>query len=62
MFRGPCVFYEDEGCKIYQARPIECERYVCTNHPDDNLSHEELGRMWLAAQQGEQAGDGQASE
>lgn len=58
MLRGPCVFFDGSGCRIYQARPIECQRYVCTNHPDDNLSHEELGRMWLDAA----AAQGQSTE
>lgn len=46
MLRSPCVFFNGKGCRIYGARPIECRRYVCTNEPEDNLSHEEIGRMW----------------
>jgi len=46
MFRGPCTFYDGAGCRIYGARPAECRRYDCTR-PEENLSHEELGRMWL---------------
>jgi Fe-S-cluster containining protein len=46
MFRGQCVFYDGQGCRIYAARPIECQRYVCTNAPEQNLSHEEIARMW----------------
>ena len=45
--RGVCVFFDGEGCRIYQARPAECRAYSCTNDPEDNLSHEELGRRWL---------------
>lgn len=48
MFRSPCVFYDEaaRGCRIYAARPLECQRYVCTNEPSENLSHAELARMW----------------
>jgi Fe-S-cluster containining protein len=45
--RGPCVFYEDAGCRIYGARPLECERYVCTNDPELNPTKAEIGRLWL---------------
>ncbi|MCS6913719.1 MAG: YkgJ family cysteine cluster protein [Myxococcales bacterium] len=48
MLRSPCIFYDGQGCRIYPARPIECRRYVCTQAPEDNLSHEEIGRMWLS--------------
>ncbi len=47
MLRGPCVFLVDGGCRIYEARPLECQRYVCTNAPEENLSQEELARLWL---------------
>lgn len=50
QLRGPCIFYEGDGCRIYGARPIECRRYVCTQPDDANLSHEELARLWLAAE------------
>lgn len=46
MLRAPCIFYDGKGCRIYAARPIECRRYICTNEPAQNLSHEEIGRMW----------------
>jgi Fe-S-cluster containining protein len=46
--RGPCVFYDGTGCRIYGARPYECQRYVCTNQEHENPSHEQIGRMWLA--------------
>lgn len=48
MLRSPCIFYDGTGCKIYGARPAECARYVCVNEPEQNLSHEEIGRMWRA--------------
>lgn len=48
MLRSPCIFYDGQGCRIYPARPIECRRYVCTQAAEDNLSHEEIGRMWLS--------------
>ena len=48
FLRGPCVFFDGSGCRIYAARPIECERYVCTNAPEQNLSHEAIGRLWRA--------------
>jgi Fe-S-cluster containining protein len=50
LLRSPCVFFNGQGCKIYGARPIECRTYVCTNPPEKNLSHEEIGRMWLEAE------------
>ncbi len=45
-FRGQCIFYTGEGCGIYGARPVECRAYVCTNLPEENLSHREIARMW----------------
>ncbi len=55
QLRSPCVFFGDGGCRIYEARPIECRRYVCTNADEDNLSHQELAQLWLAAERGEQS-------
>jgi Fe-S-cluster containining protein len=49
MFRGPCIFFKDNGCRIYEARPLECIRYVCTNAPEDNLDKVELARIWKKA-------------
>ncbi|MEL6177367.1 MAG: YkgJ family cysteine cluster protein [Myxococcota bacterium] len=46
MLRGACIFYADGGCQIYNARPLECQRYICTNAPADNLSPQTLARMW----------------
>lgn len=48
-FRGTCIFYDGKGCGIYEARPIECRHYICTNEPADNLDHEAIGRLWLDA-------------
>ena len=53
VLRGPCVFYGPEGCGIYAARPLECQRYVCTQEPEENLSKQELGRLWRDAARGE---------
>ena len=47
MLRSPCILFNGEGCKIYGARPVECRRYVCTNPPEENLTHEEIARLWL---------------
>lgn len=47
MLRGTCIFFNGDGCNIYGARPIECRHYVCTNPPEENLSHESIARMWL---------------
>lgn len=47
MLRSPCVFFDGQGCEIYDARPIECRAYVCTNPPEENLSHSQIARMWL---------------
>jgi Fe-S-cluster containining protein len=45
--KGRCTFFDDAtGCRIYAARPYECRKYVCTNHPDDNPTHREIARMW----------------
>jgi Fe-S-cluster containining protein len=49
ILRGVCVFFEEGGCRIYAARPIECRRYVCTNPPEENLDHETIARMWQEA-------------
>lgn len=46
LLRGTCVFYEGHGCRIYEARPIECRVYVCTNPPEANLRHEQIARLW----------------
>jgi len=50
--RGPCVFYDGAGCGIYGARPLECQRYVCTNKPADNIDHETIARLWKDAAAG----------
>lgn len=44
--RGTCVFFRDEGCGIYEARPWECREYICTNAPEDNPSHEDVAEKW----------------
>jgi Fe-S-cluster containining protein len=46
--RGTCIFFRNDGCSIYAARPYECRAYICTNKPADNPSHEAIARMWLA--------------
>ena len=45
--RGPCIYFDGEGCSIYAARPYECRGYDCTNPPEDNPSHLDIARMWL---------------
>lgn len=47
--RGVCVFFDGKGCKIYAARPLECQRYLCTQPAEKNLSHAELAAMWAEA-------------
>ncbi len=47
--RGQCVFFKDNGCQIYGARPWECDAYVCTNAPEDNPSHADVAQRWIAA-------------
>lgn len=47
MFRSPCVFFENEGCAIYEARPVECRHYVCTQREDEQLTHVEVAKLWL---------------
>ena len=44
-FKGPCIFYKDNGCMIYPSRPIECRYYFCGQTPEKNLSHEEKARI-----------------
>ena len=51
--RGVCVFFTGDGCRIYAARPYECARYVCTNAPADNPSHEDIARLWVQAAAGD---------
>lgn len=51
--RGQCVFFGTAadglpGCGIYEARPTECRRYICTNAPADNPTHEQIARLWMA--------------
>jgi Fe-S-cluster containining protein len=43
---NPCVFYTGDGCRIYEARPYECRRYLCTAKASEHPTHEEIGRMW----------------
>lgn len=50
--RGQCIFYGTAadglgGCTIYEARPTECRRYVCTNAPADNPTHAQIARLWV---------------
>ena len=50
--RGQCIFFGTAsdglpGCTIYGARPTECSRYVCTNAPADNPTHEQIARLWM---------------
>ena len=52
ILRGRCVFYSQNGCEIYTARPIECRQYVCTNAPEDNPSHKEIAKLWLGESNG----------
>src|SRR5690606_15347992 len=47
MLRSPCVFFENNGCVIYGARPSECRRYICTNTSAENLSHRTIAEHWL---------------
>ena len=44
--KGQCVFFNGLGCRIYEARPIECRGYFCANPPEDNLSHGEIALFW----------------
>jgi Fe-S-cluster containining protein len=53
LLRGPCIFFDGQGCRIYGARPVECRVYVCTNPPEANLTHQQIGRMWLEAGAGD---------
>jgi Fe-S-cluster containining protein len=46
FLRGACIFFDGQGCGIYDARPLECQRYICTNAPAQNLSPKTLARMW----------------
>lgn len=50
VLRGPCVFFDGAGCTIYGARPVECRGYVCTQPPQQNISHETIARMWRDGQ------------
>ena len=46
FLRGACVFYDGQGCRIYAARPMECQQYICTNAPEDNPDHVAIARLW----------------
>lgn len=46
VLKGVCVFFKNDGCAIYAARPLECAKYVCTNAPADNASQEDIARLW----------------
>jgi Fe-S-cluster containining protein len=50
--RGPCIFYggDQVGCRIHGAHPLECRRYVCTNAPEDNITHREIAQLWKDGQ------------
>jgi len=50
--RGTCVFFTGDGCGIYQARPMECAAYVCTEDPEKHLSHETIARLWKKGSEG----------
>lgn len=45
-FRSPCIFFSEEGCQIYAARPLECQRYLCTQPAELNISHDAIARLW----------------
>lgn len=47
--RGVCIFFKNDGCSIYEARPKECRDYICTNKPADNPTHEQIARLWKEA-------------
>ncbi|MCP4136942.1 MAG: hypothetical protein GY754_38600 [bacterium] len=49
---GSCIFFTDNGCSIYPARPIECARYLCSQPPEKNISHTEIARMWVSGTAG----------
>lgn len=46
---GRCIFFDGPGCRIYQARPIECRHYSCIHRPEQNLSRREIAQMWYNA-------------
>jgi len=59
--RGQCIFYSTladglGGCGIYAARPTECQRYICTNAPADNPTHEQIARLWMKPKDGGDSG------
>jgi len=57
LWQGPCVFYQDAGCRIYAQRPLECRLYDCTHLPEDNPTKLELALLWLGAWQERALGD-----
>jgi Fe-S-cluster containining protein len=46
---GPCVFYKDRLCAIHPVRPLECRRYFCEQPESQNITHEEIGKLWYDA-------------
>ncbi len=49
LLKGPCVFYDGHGCRIYAARPVECRAYLCSQPPERNLSHDAVAELWRTA-------------
>ncbi|MBN2441571.1 MAG: hypothetical protein JXJ04_09490 [Spirochaetales bacterium] len=46
-FEGPCIFFKENGCILYPCHPIECRHYFCGQPEEENLSHQEIARMWI---------------
>jgi Fe-S-cluster containining protein len=46
-FKGPCIFFKDNRCRIYPYRPVECRHYFCGQSPEQNLSHLKIAWMWI---------------
>lgn len=43
---GPCIFYKENGCEIYPARPMECRSYFCGRDKDLNIDRKEIAIYW----------------
>jgi hypothetical protein len=43
---GPCVFYKERRCSIHPVRPMECRGYFCEQPESENITHEQIGKLW----------------
>lgn len=47
-FDGPCIFYQNQNCRLHPHHPLECRRYFCGQPEEKNISHKEIALLWVA--------------